>query len=103
MRMSQNELDAMRAKLMQLWSPPAGVQNPEDLVVKVRIRLGRDGKLAAVPTVVGSSRGPMSEIARESAIRAVIRGQPYDMLTPANYEIWKEVEITFDPREMFRG
>ena len=102
-RMSQNELDAMRAKLMQLWSPPAGVQNPEDLVVRVRIRLGRDGRLAAVPAVVGASRGPMSEVARESAIRAVIRGQPYDMLTPANYEIWKEVEITFDPREMFRG
>lgn len=103
MRIAQSELDAMRARLMQLWSPPAGVQNPQDLVVRVRIRLGRDGRLDGQPTVVGGARGPMSDVARESAMRAIYRGQPYDMLTPANYDIWKEVEITFDPREMFRG
>ena len=103
LRMSQNELDAMRQRLMQLWNPPAGVQNPQDLVVRVRIQLGRDGRLVSQPAVVSVSRGPMAEVARESAIRAIFRGQPYDMLTPSNYEIWKEVEITFDPREMYRG
>jgi outer membrane biosynthesis protein TonB len=103
MRMSANELDAMRARLMQLWSPPAGVQNPEQLVVRVRIQLTRDGKLSGNPQVVSRGNGTLYEAARESALRAVFRGQPYDMLSPANYEIWKDVEITFDPREMFRG
>ncbi len=103
MRMSANELDAMRARLMQLWSPPAGVQNPEQLVVRVRIQLTREGKLASNPVVVSRGSGTLYDAARESALRAVYRGQPFDMLSPANYEIWKDVEITFDPREMFRG
>jgi colicin import membrane protein len=41
--------------------------------------------------------------ARDSAVRAVFRGQPFDMLRPENYEQWKDVEITFDPRYMIRG
>ena len=47
--LSQSEVDALRARLAQLWNPPAGVLNPQDLVVKIRIKLGRDGKLAGPP------------------------------------------------------
>ena len=40
---------------------------------------------------------------RDSAKRAVIRGQPFNMLKPEHYEQWKDIEITFDPRDMIRG
>ena len=103
LRLSQNELDAMRARLMQLWSMPAGVQNPEEWVVRVRVRLGPDRKLVAPPQVLNAGRGSTFETARDSALRAIYRGQPYDMLTTPNYEIWKDVEIIFDPRDMGRG
>jgi len=103
LRLSQNELDAMRARLMQLWSMPAGVQNPEEWVVRVRVKLGPDRRLVAPPVVLNAGRGSTFETARDSALRAIYRGQPYDMLTPANYEIWKDVEIIFDPRDMSRG
>jgi outer membrane biosynthesis protein TonB len=102
-RISQSELDAMRARLMQLWNPPAGVQNPEDLIVKVRIQLGRDGRLAGPPMVLTAGRGMLFETARDNAIRALYRGQPFDMLSAATYDAWKEIEITFDPRDMYRG
>jgi colicin import membrane protein len=32
-----------------------------------------------------------------------VTSQPYDMLKPDHYDLWKEMEITFDPRDMFRG
>jgi len=102
-KLSQSELDAMRARLMQLWNPPAGVQNPEELIVRVRIQLSRDGKLSGPPMVLTSGRGVMFESARDSAIRALFRGQPFNMLSPSTYDLWKEIEITFDPRDMFRG
>jgi len=102
-RLSQSELDAMRAKLMQLWNPPVGVRNPEDLIVKIRINLRRDGTLADWPVVIATGKGEQGAIARESAVRAIIRGQPFTMLSPATYDAWKEIEITFDPRDMFRG
>ncbi len=102
-QLSASELDALRARLMALWNPPVGITNPEDYVIRVRIRLGKDGKLSAPPTVLTSGTGVLFTTARDSAIRAVFRGQPFDMLRPEHYETWKDIEVTFDPRDMFRG
>jgi colicin import membrane protein len=102
-KLSQSELEAMRARLMQLWNPPAGVQNPQELIVKVRIQLARDGRLIGNPTILSSGNSTLFTIARDNAIRALHRGQPFDMLSQSTYELWKEIEITFDPRDMYRG
>ncbi len=101
--LSMSELDALRARLGQLWSIPAGASDPQELVVQVRIQLKRDGTLAGPPMVLTSGKSPLFVAARDSAIRAVFRGQPYDMLRPEHYEQWKDIEITFDPRDMIRG
>lgn len=102
-RLSQSEIDALRARLMQLWSPPAGAANPEELIVTVRIRLNIDGSLAGPPQVLSTGQSGFYMTARDSAIRAIFRGQPFDMLSPAKYEAWKDIEVTFDPRDMVRG
>ncbi|MBS9479202.1 cell envelope biogenesis protein TolA [Ancylobacter radicis] len=101
--LSQTEIDALRARLMQLWNPPAGAANPEELIVTIRIRLNQDGTLSGPPMVVTSGTSPFFMTARDSAIRAIFRGQPFNMLNPAKYEAWKDIEVTFDPREMVRG
>jgi colicin import membrane protein len=100
---SQTELDALRARLMQLWNPPAGIKNPEEMIVRVRIQLSQDGRVVGQPQVVSSGSGFTYATARDSAVRAIFRGQPFTMLNPANYDTWKDVEITFDPRDMIRG
>jgi hypothetical protein len=102
-KLSQSEIDALRARLMALWNPPVGIQNPEDYVIRIRIRLRRDGRLSGPPTVLTSGNGVLFTSARDSAVRAVFRGQPFDMLRPEHYEAWKDIEVTFDPRDMFRG
>jgi colicin import membrane protein len=102
-QISLSELDALRQRLAQLWSIPAGAKDPQELVVLVRIKLKPDGTLAAPPMVLTSGKSPLFVAARDSAIRALFRGQPYDMLKPEHYEQWKDVEITFDPRDMVRG
>jgi len=102
-RLSLNELEALRARLAQLWTPPAGARNPQELVVVVRIRLKPDGTLAAPPEVLNNGTTLHFLASRDSAKRAVIRGQPYDMLKPEHYEQWKDIEITFNPRDMIRG
>jgi outer membrane biosynthesis protein TonB len=102
--LSQSELDALRARLIQLWNPPIGIRNAADMVIRVRVLLRPDGTLAGPPAVLTSGHGPMFESARDSAVRAIFRGQPFDMLRPQTYETWKDIEVTFDPRDMlFRG
>ncbi|HKA81222.1 MAG TPA: hypothetical protein VKD43_14375 [Xanthobacteraceae bacterium] len=102
-QISLSELDALRQRLAQLWTPPAGAKDPQEIVVQVRILLKPDGTLAAPPMATNSGRSALFMAARDSAMRAVIRGAPYDMLRPETYEQWKDIEITFDPREMLRG
>jgi colicin import membrane protein len=102
-QLSQTELDALRARLMGLWNPPVGIQNPEEYVIRIRLSIGRDRKLNAPPMVVSSGRGQLFNTARDSAVRAVLRGQPFDMLKAEHYDTWKDIEVTFDPREMFGG
>ena len=101
--MSQSEIDALRARLAQLWNPPAGATNPDELVVTIRMRLKPDGTLAAPPMVLTSGNTPLFVASRDSAARAVLRGQPFDMLRPEHYEQWKDIEITFDHRAMIGG
>ena len=102
-QISLSELDALRQRLAQLWSIPAGAKDPQELVVLVRVKLKPDGMLAAPPMVLTSGKTPLFVAARDSAIRALFRGQPFDMLKPEHYEQWKDIEITFDPRDMIRG
>jgi outer membrane biosynthesis protein TonB len=101
--LSQSEIDALRARLAQLWNPPAGASNPQDLVVRIRVRLGRDGKLAGPPLVLTSGQGSVFEAARDGAVRALFQAQPFEMLRADHYDLWKEMEITFDPRDMIPG
>ena len=70
-QLSQSELDALRQRLIQLWNPPVGIQNPEEFVIRIRIQLGRDGRLSAPPTVLSSGSGTIYNSARDSAVRAV--------------------------------
>ena len=70
---------------------------PKELVVVVRIRLNPDGTLAAPPRVMTSGQSPQFIASRDSAMRAVFRGQPFTMLRPETYEDWKYLEVEFDP------
>jgi colicin import membrane protein len=33
----------------------------------------------------------------------VLDGQPFNMLRDETYDAWKDMEITFDPKTMFRS
>jgi hypothetical protein len=103
-QLSQSELDALRAKLISLWNPPAAVStHPDQYVVTIRIRLTRDHRLDGQPEVLSGGEGPLFEATRDSAVRAVFQAQPYDMLSQPTYDQWKEMDINFDPREVFGG
>ena len=102
--LSQSELDALRAKLISLWNPPAAVNaHPDQYVVTIRIRLARNHRLVGQPVVLTSGHGPLFEATRDSAVRAVFQAQPYGMLSLTTYDQWKEIDINFDPREVFGG
>ncbi len=100
-QLSQSEIDALRARLMALWNPPVGVQDAVSVQITIRIRFKRDGTLEIGPQVLTSGSGVQFNAMRDSAVRAVLVGQPYSMLRPDHYDSWKEIDFTFDTKEMF--
>ena len=90
------EIRAFKTRLSSLWEIPADVSYPEELIVTIRIQLNPDGTLAAPPKVTKSGSSPVAIAARDSALRAIQRSQPFTMLKPENYEFWKDIEIVFD-------
>jgi colicin import membrane protein len=101
-QLSQSEIEALRSRLMALWNPPVGAQDANGIQITIRIRFKRDGTLADGPQVLTSGNGALFMAMRESAVRAINVGQPYTMLRPDHYESWKEIEFTFDTKQMFQ-
>ena len=73
------------------------------MVVVVQVRLTPDRRLAAPPQIISRGTSPGYQVAAEAAVRALLQGQPFNMLRAETYDAWKEMEITFDPKMMFRS
>lgn len=106
--LTMSEIDAIRFQIQQCWSIPAGARDAENLVVQIRIFLKPDGSLAGPPEIVDGARmnRPGQEffrVAAESARRAVQRCSPLKNLPVAKYERWREITLTFNPKEMLQG
>ncbi len=101
-QMTATELDALRARLAECWSPPIGWTDPKEVRVVLMLSLNPDGSVNGEPQVLERPAGRYEQTAPESALRAVRRCAPYT-LPPEKYESWKQVRITFDPTEMGGG
>jgi outer membrane biosynthesis protein TonB len=102
MTMSVNEIDALRARIAQCWSPPPGGLGADQIVVKLRLRLNEDGTLVGYPTIANRGSSPFFQAAADSAVRAVYQCQPY-ALPAEKYELWRDMILTFDPSDMYRA
>ncbi len=102
MTMSVNEIDALRARIAQCWSPPPGGLGAGQIVVKLRMKLNEDGTLVGYPTVANSGASPFFQAAADSAVRAVYQCQPYT-LPSDKYALWRDMILNFDPSDMYRA
>ena len=102
MTMSVNEIDALRARIAQCWSPPPGGLGADQIVVKLRLRLNEDGTLIGYPIIANRGSSPFFQAAADSAVRAVFQCQPYS-LPSEKYALWRDMILNFDPSEMYRA
>jgi len=98
--MTQAEKLRIKQQLGQCWNPPIGVREANNLKVKIKISLNKDGSLIEVISLSRSNDlNSLRSIAVNSALRAVKKCAPYDFPTE-KYEQWKEIVTTFDPKNM---
>ena len=104
--LSLSEEDALKAQIFGCWSIPLGLPYNENLLVRIKLQLKRDGTVAK-SEIIDHARmnkpGPgFYKVLAESALRAVKLCQPLRVPT-TGYERWKELQLNFDAREMLEG
>lgn len=103
-KIAANLQGLIRSQVEPCWNVPAGARAAENLQVRVRVWLQPNGALARAPEIVDTAR--MSDntyrAAAESARRAIQRCAPLKL--PADqYDMWKDSELMFDPKDMLGG
>jgi colicin import membrane protein len=104
-KLSQSEIDALRARINECWNPPAAAasQDQAKLYIVLRVQFRQDGSVARDPSVVEGTASTLGPVLAESAKRALLGCQPFTMLKPEHFEQWKDIEIKFDPHDKIGG
>ncbi|QPC90403.1 energy transducer TonB [Mesorhizobium sp. INR15] len=97
-KLSQSEMGALSDQLGGCWTLPVGLEGSENFVAVVLFNLDSSGKLDGRPSVEKSSGNRQFD---ESAVRAVQKCNMAGLqVPPGKQDIWAQVRVTFDPREM---
>jgi colicin import membrane protein len=97
-KLSQSEMGALSDQLGGCWTLPVGLEGSENFVAVILFNLDASGKLDGRPAVEKSSGNRQFD---ESAVRAVQKCNMAGLQVPAGkQDIWAQVRVTFDPREM---
>jgi hypothetical protein len=90
---------AFRGRIKECSKLPPSLSPSDDLMIKLRVLMTRDGRLAAQPMVKEGTASLKAVDLKESAIAALAACQPYTMLPPEKYNEWKVIDLTFTPRD----
>ncbi len=90
-------------QIRQCWNIPGGAKDIAEMAIEIRIRLNPDGSLRGVPLIGDARRMQADAVFRtvaESAMRALRNPRCAPLKLPyAQYDIWKDITLNFDPRK----
>lgn len=105
---SQLEVNEMvreiQKQMAACWRVEPGARDAQDLVVTIHVNLNPDGSVR-VAKITDSQRMLSDDFFRsaaENARRAILRCSPFT-LPPKKFDIWREMVLNFNPRQMFGG
>ena len=98
--------DALRAQIFGCWTIPLGVPYDEDLLVRIKLQLKKDGTIVKSEILdhqrMNRPGQKFYKVLAESALRAVRLCQPLKV-PPTGYDKWKDLQLNFNPTEMLKG
>ena len=104
--LSLSEEDALKAQIYSCWSVPLGLPYDQDLLVRIKLKLKKDGTITKSEILdhqrMNRPDQKFYKVLAESALRAVRLCQPLKV-PPTGYDKWKEIQLNFNPTEMLKG
>lgn len=90
----------IRSCVASKWNVLSGGVSAQETLVKIRLQFNPDGTLNKAPEVMNPQRTSYFVAISESAVRAVQDCEPFNLPAP-RYEVWKDIVINFQPKDMF--
>jgi outer membrane biosynthesis protein TonB len=90
---------AFRRHLRSCSRLPASISRGDRVMVKLRVIMTPNGRLAADPEVIEVASPAKAFELKQAAVSALTACQPYAMLPPDRYKEWKVLELSFTPDE----
>ena len=104
--LSITQEDAIKAQIFKCWNIPLGLPYDEDLTVRIKLKLKKDGSILASEILDHARMNRPGQgfykVLAESALRAVKLCNPLKM-PPTGHEKWKDLQLNFDAKEMLKG
>ena len=101
-----SEEDALRAQIFGCWSVPLGLPYDENLLVRIKLQLKKDGTIMKSEILdherMNRPGQRFYKVLAESALRAVRLCQPLKV-PPTGYDKWRDIQLNFNPTEMLKG
>ena len=101
-----SEEDALKAQIFGCWSIPLGLPYDENLLVRIKLQLKKDGTIMKSEILdherMNKPGQKFYKVLAESALRAVRLCQPLKV-PPTGYDKWKDLQLNFNPVEMLKG
>lgn len=96
---SSSVIGQFRKHLKSCSKLPASVLPSDHIMVKLRVMMTQDGRLAADPAIGGGSANIKAIEMLQSAIAALKQCQPYKMLPVDRYGEWRVLDLEFTPKD----
>jgi hypothetical protein len=97
--LASNLTAELRRHLRTCLRLPGSVAPSDNVMVKLRVMMTPDGKLAGEPVLIEGTASMKALELKQSAVSALMACQPYAMLPPDRYGEWKVLELSFAPRD----
>jgi hypothetical protein len=97
--LSTDLVTAFRNHLRGCSRLPASISRGDNVMVRLRVVLSPDGRLAAEPDLI-EVKSPIKGVdLKQSAVSALLACQPFAMLPPDRYREWRVLELSFTPQD----
>ncbi|MEQ8664653.1 MAG: hypothetical protein RIC16_02925 [Rhodospirillales bacterium] len=101
--LSVNILAAVADRFRECWSVPAGIENADEMQIKIRVFMNPDATVSnsEIVDVQRTMSDDVFRVAAESALRATRIPDCQPLPLPLDqYQQWRSMTLIFDPSEM---
>lgn len=91
----------MKKQVQRCWNINAGADGIDKIKVEIEVKLTPDGRIQGQPRVVSRGSGPLYADMADSAMRALLQCQAYDLPKDLYKGGWDHMIVDFDPSRMF--